>query len=371
MERNFDVVEGKGRKSNQRMKHFLVLQYLLENTDADHPAKTEEIVDHLKEDCGIYAERRSIYKDVEEINVAYVMKELDVSYEEAVAELQDDPGLATIQHKHKRGFYVARRPLDLEDARLIAECVHTARFVTDHDANAVVAQIGTLFSEHQRDKLQHDTFSVARVKTNNKTVFAIVDLIHEAMAQTANGLPHVPEKVRFQYLKCTIQNVSQTIERRKGEYYVVSPHAIMINEGNYYLLGIDDKSKRLRTYRIDRMQKVKLIGEPRENNEQTDNLKEYLETYPQRVFSMYGGRRETVRIQFINDLLDTVHDRFGSYASYFKVDAKHFAVSVTVEISPMFFGWLCGFGKKAKLLSPTPVIEEFTQYLAKMQELYK
>ena len=78
-----------------------------------------------------------------------------------------------------------------------------------------------------------------------------------------------------------------------------------------------------------------------------------------------------VRIRFINDLLDTVHDRFGDYASYFKDDAKHFIVSVTVEISPMFFGWLCGFGKKAKLLSPSPVIEEFTQHLAKMQELYQ
>ena len=86
---------------------------------------------------------------------------------------------------------------------------------------------------------------------------------------------------------------------------------------------------------------------------------------------MYGGRRETVRIRFINDLLDTVHDRFGEYASYFRDDAKHFTVTVTVEISPMFFGWLCGFGKKAMLLSPSPVIEEFTQHLAKMQGMYQ
>ncbi len=370
MERDFEVKDGKGRKQNQRMKHFLVLQYLLENTDVNHPAKTQEIVDYLKGDCGIYTERRSIYKDVEEINIAYVMKELKCSYEEAVQELEADEDLATIRYKHKSGFYVARRPLDLEDARLIAECVHTARFVTAKNAENIVEDIGSLFSEHQREELQHDTFAVARVKTNNKKIFEIVDLIHEAMAEMADGVLHVPEKIKFQYLKCTIQNTNDTVERRKGEFYVVSPHAIMINEGNYYLLGIDTKGK-LRTYRIDRMQKVKLTGEPRERNEQTDNLKEYLETYPQRVFSMYGGRRETVRIRFINDLLDTVHDRFGEYASYFRDDAKHFTVSVTVEISPMFFGWLCGFGKKAMLLSPQPVIEEFTQHLAKMQELYQ
>ena len=146
---------------------------------------------------------------------------------------------------------------------------------------------------------------------------------------------------------------------------------MVIDNGNYYLRGIDERfqKKDLRSFRLDRMRNVKLLQELRTETEETKDLD--MHDYTRHVFSMYGGRRETVRLQFINDLLDTVHDRFGSYASYFKVDAKHFAVSVTVEISPMFFGWLCGFGKKAKLLSPDPVIEEFTQHLAKMQELYK
>jgi predicted DNA-binding transcriptional regulator YafY len=86
---------------------------------------------------------------------------------------------------------------------------------------------------------------------------------------------------------------------------------------------------------------------------------------------MYTGRRELVRIRFTNDLLDSIVDRFGNYASYLTEDSRHFTVSVSVEVSPMFFGWLCGFGNKAKLLSPSPVIEEFTKHLAKMQELYQ
>jgi predicted DNA-binding transcriptional regulator YafY len=86
---------------------------------------------------------------------------------------------------------------------------------------------------------------------------------------------------------------------------------------------------------------------------------------------MYGGRCELVKIRFTNDLLDTVVDRFGHYASFAEADSKHFVVTLKVEISPMFFGWLCGFGNKARLLSPSPVIEEFTKHLAKMQELYQ
>ena len=40
----YDVEDlaGHGKKPNQRMKHFLVLQYLMRETDNEHFAKTED-----------------------------------------------------------------------------------------------------------------------------------------------------------------------------------------------------------------------------------------------------------------------------------------------------------------------------------------
>lgn len=365
------MTRGQGKKPNQRMQHFLVLQYLLEHSDENHFISTEEIVSYLKDSCGISAERRSIYKDVNEINIAYVILNEGVTHQEAIELLEDDTDLETIRYKKNNGYYVARRPLHISDARLIVECVHTARFVTKRESENIADDIGKLLSENQRAQIKHEAFAVARVKNDNARLFENVDIIHEAMANKINGKLHEPEKIRFRYLKCTIQNRKQKAECRNGNDYVVSPHAIMINEGNYYLLGIEDKKKKLRTYRVDRMTKVRLTGERRDTNTETDNLKEYLETYPQRVFSMYGGRRENVRIRFVNTLLDTVYDRFGDYASYFIEDDRHFTVSVSVEISPMFFGWLCGFGNKAVLLSPDAVIEEFLKHVDKMYEKYK
>lgn len=357
-----------GRKPNQRMKHIFVLHYLMEHSDEQHPVKLEDLKEALKEN-GIPAERKALYKDIEEINIVQLMAREGISFDEAAEMLLEDPDeYQTVKYKKKHGYYMARRPLELDDARLLAECVHTARFVTARESEALVEGLGSFLSEHQRDSIQHKPFAVARAKTNNAQVFTNVDTIHAAMEKS---IEHAPEKIRFKYLKCTLQSTGELETRRHGEFYVVSPHAIMINDGNYYLLGIEDKSKKLRTYRIDRMTHVRAIGEVREGNADTENLKEYLDTYAQRVFSMYGGRRESVRIRFTNDLLDTVKDRFGHYATYLEEDKRHFVVSVAVEISPMFFGWLCGFGNKARLLSPSPVIEEFTKHLAKMQELYK
>ena len=85
---------------------------------------------------------------------------------------------------------------------------------------------------------------------------------------------------------------------------------------------------------------------------------------------MYSGKVERVELRFINPLLDAVYDKFGDVHCQ-PVDETHFSVQVEVAITDQFFGWLCGFGNKAKLLSPSPVIEEFTKHLAKMQELYQ
>ena len=65
---------------------------------------------------------------------------------------------------------------------------------------------------------------------------------------------------------------------------------------------------------------------------------------------MYGGEQRLVEIRFVNPLLNAVVDRFGAKdVQYDKVDETHFSVTAKVEISDQFFGWLLGFGKKAKV----------------------
>jgi predicted DNA-binding transcriptional regulator YafY len=86
---------------------------------------------------------------------------------------------------------------------------------------------------------------------------------------------------------------------------------------------------------------------------------------------MYGGTQKLVEIRFINPLLDAVVDRFGTKdVQYAKADDTHFSVTAKVEISDQFFGWILGFGKKAKLLYPEDVKEDFKAYMDKIREMY-
>ena len=94
--------------------------------------------------------------------------------------------------------------------------------------------------------------------------------------------------------------------------------------------------------------------------------------FAKRTFSMFGGRQERVTIQFINPLLDTVIERFGTTGSteYAKADDRHFLLWADVEISDQFFGWLLGFGKRAKIIAPKSLADEFVAYIEKIKEIY-
>ena len=361
-----------GKKPNQKLKPYVVLQYLLKYTDENNVATAFDIIGYLKEDCDIDAERRSIYRDIEEINTVALMLEEECTIGEAAAMLADDEDgelKLVVYDKKKKGFYVRQRKYDLNDIRLLAECVYSSKFISQGQADRLADVVCEFVSEHQADKIRHNAFLTDRVKTNNRQVLANIATINEAMSRKIDGEPHTPEKITFKYLKYSVGDMSKQVERRKGAKYIVSPFQLLINDGNYYLLAFDDYSKEMRTYRVDRMKDVDPMGEPREGEE--DFKKIDLRTYTQRVFSMYGGEQKLVEIRFINPLLDAVVDRFGTKdVQYAKVDETHFSVTAKVEISDQFFGWLLGFGRKAKLLYPDDVLEKFRTYMDRIREMY-
>lgn len=359
-----------GKKPNQKIKPYIVLQYLLKESDENNPKSANDIIEFLNF-CGISAERRSIYRDIEEINKVNVMLEEEVDIEEAEDMLFEDEAddlKLVVYDKHKKGFYVKQRHFDVEDIRLLAECVYSAKFIAEGQAKRLVDVVCDFVSQEQAEKIKHNAFLTDRVKTNNKGVLFNIATINEAMSKKVEGLPHTPEKITFKYLKYTIKDLKQQVERRKGATYKVSPYQLLINDGNYYLLAYDDHSQDMRTYRVDRMKDVSFTGEPRDGEEAFAAID--LKSYTQRVFSMYGGDQKMIRLRCINSLLDTVVEKFGTDAIYMNAENYHFEVHAKVEISDQFFGWVLGFGKKMRILAPDDVVEQFRAYIDKIRNMY-
>lgn len=360
-----------GKRPNHKIKPYVILQYLLKNTDINHVESAQEIIGYLEE-CGIEAERRSIYQDIKEINKVALMLERECSLDEIEEEIDENEKLI-IYDEHRKGFYVQphKRKYDQDDIRLLAECVYSAKFINEGQAQRLVSEISKMGSYYEAEAIQHDAFLTDRVKTINKSVLNNISTLNRAMSKAVDGQPHGPEKVKFKYLKYSIHDLTQQVERKSGATYKVNPFRLMINDGNYYLLAVDDNSKKMRTYRVDRMKNVSLTGEEREGDEEFRKID--IRTYAQRTFFMYEGKQEHVQMQFITPLLDTVVERFGTgrEVQYFAKGDNHFTVTADVKITDQFFGWILGFGKKADILSPQNVVNKFTEYLDKIRSMYK
>ena len=337
------------KSENQKVKTLFVAKYFLENSDENHPITAGDIVDYLREECGIEAERRAIYRDIAALRDVYGMD---------------------IAGGQGGKYRLLSRQFEFEDLRLLAECVHAAKFISASKAKELVQTISEFCSIYQAEELQREVFVCDRVKATRNNILLTVGIIHAAMATKQDGKPHTPQKITFKYLKYTLQNKSEQVERRKGATYKVSPYKLLINEGNYYLLAFDDKSQAMRTYRVDRMKEVKAIDEPREGARTFADLD--MESYTRRVFSMFGGKEKRVSIRFINPLLDTAIERFGTSPDVFyrQDDEKHFVVTADVEVSDQFFAWVCGFGNRAKIINPSDIVEKMQHFLHGISDMY-
>lgn len=362
-----------GKKPNQKLKPYLVLQYLMLNSDENHTISAEKIAEALQK-YGIDAERRSIYKDIEEINKAQLIitQNVDVwDAEDMLIDDIDDEIKLVAYDKHRKGFYVKNRLYDLNDLRLLAECVYSSKFLSEQKAKRLSGVVGSLASRYEREAILHDIYLVKRNRTDNKYVNLIASTISDAMNKTLDGKRKAAEKISFKYLEYDLSNLRERREHRGGALYIVSPYKLLINDDNYYLLAFNDEVKAMRTYRLDRMKDVKrLIGVPREGEE--DYLKLNVESYTQRITNMYDKRdSERITIRCSNALLNPVIDRFGiDEAVYRKLDDHTFTASVIVDISEQFFGWILGFGDNMQIVSPPNVIDEFKEYIDTVRKLY-
>ena len=317
------------KSEKQKLKTLYVAKFFLENSDENHSVSAGDIIDYLETECGITADRRSIYRDI--------------------AALRDVFGM-DIEGGQGGRYRLVSRQFQIDDLKILAECVHAAKFLSESKSNEIIASLEALCSTYEADELKTELFLVGRVKTTQKGTLSILSTINAAMAKRLDGKPHEPKKISFKYLHYTIDDIHSSVDSRKGTLRTASPYRLILNDGFYYLLAFDDKYKAIRTFRIDRMREVKELDVPREG----------AEAYARVV------------LRFTNDLIDAVYDRFGKSGDIFyrADDEKHFTVNVEVETSPQFYGWLCSFGNKVKIIQPKSVKDEFMEYLDKISRLY-
>lgn len=321
------------KTSNQKLKLLYLLKTLMEKTDADHTLTVPEMIIELNK-YDIKAERKSIYDDIESLK----------SF-----------GIDILCKKSKTyDYYIAGRSFELAELKLLADAVASSKFITEKKSRELIKKIGSLTSSHEAKQLVRQIYVAGRVKTINEKIYYNVDIIHQAITSK--------RQISFKYFEYTIDKGKRY--RNDGNSYQASPYALTWDDENYYMISHYEKYKGITHFRVDKM----------ENIEITDNecLKEDINIveYTKKLFNMFSGEEESVRIQFDNSLLGVLIDRFGTGVITYPVDENNFIAILKVEVSPTFWGWIFQFGNKVKIISPEKVRKEFVDFVDQVKETY-
>lgn len=318
------------KSANQKLKLLYLHKILSEKTDENHPLTVNQLINELAA-LDISAERKSIYTDLEALR----QFGLDI---EAIK------GKST-------AYYVASRFFELPELKLLVDSVQSSKFVTYKKSMALIRKLESLASKHEAQQLRRQVYVANRIKTMNESIYYNIDAIHAAIGGN--------RQICFKYYEYTI--TKELHFKRNGALYRISPYALCWEDENYYMLGYDSEAGIMKHYRVDKMAAIDITPECREGLKQFEKLD--MGIYAKKIFSMFGGEEESVEIRFANELVGVVIDRFGKDVMLSPNMEGHFCAYVRVYISPVFYGWLCGFGNKAKILGPAHVAADFQKHV--------
>ena len=318
------------KSSNQKLKLLYLSDLLLKKTDEEHSISMKEIIEYLEKN-GITAERKSIYDDFEALR---------------------NFGIDIISEKGRNsGYYAISDKFELAELKLLVDAVQSSNFITSKKSDSLIKKLQDLCSEHQAKSLQRFVYVNDRIKTENESIYYTVDGLHTAIASD--------KKISFKYYGYSVDK--KRVFRKDGARYIVSPIALLWDDEKYYLLGFDEKGDVLKHYRVDKITELFIEDKKRDYVEKFNNSE--VANYSKKYFSMYGGEEVAVTINFDNSLIGVAIDRFGKDVIVMKTGEDSFNTRLKVVVSAQFFGWLCGFGDKAKIVSPETVKLEYLEHL--------
>lgn len=312
--------------TNQKIKILYLMKILLENTDEKHGLTLEEISTLLGQ-CGVEAERKTLYDDLEVLRLF---------------------GLDIEKRKSKSvSYHIVSRDFELPELKLLVDAVQSSKFITHKKSNELIKKLESFASKYEAQQLQRQVFVANRIKTMNESIYYTVDYIHEAIIKNV--------KVSFQYFEWNEKK--EKILRHNGKRYIISPWSLTWDDENYYMIGYDCESEKIKHFRVDKMLKLELTSDKRDGAELFNNFDMAL--YSKKTFGMYGGKEEAVTLRCSNKLAGIIIDRFGQDITIIPDGNFHFKINVKVQVSPLFLTWIMNFGADITIISPDCVKQDY------------
>ena len=220
----------------------------------------------------------------------------------------------------------------------------------------LLMKIRKLTSRRLAKQLKNELYVAEELKQEMVEITAYVQLLHKAVEEH--------RIIAFQYgrygtdLHFHLSN--------EGKEYNVKPYGLVWNNDKYYLIGNYEPEDEIRQYRLDRMRNIRVL-EKKFVLDTYFNLNDYLS----KMFHMFGGDMISLEVEFNNNLINVIIDRFGTDANIQDTGNGTFILKSQAAVSDGLVQWLLRWGSDAKVLHPHKLVVRMKEESDKLYKLYQ
>lgn len=319
--------------TSQKIKLLKIWEILNRQTDAEHRMTTVQLIDEL-DLYGISCERRSVYRDIETLRLnGYDIKKSRLGHDSA--------------------YYVESRQFSVSEIKALIDAVESSAFIPKEKTEILIDKLAGQNSDFYADLLKRNTLNFHTVKHINNEVFRNIEMIEIALENKSC--------ISFNYFHLD-ENCSKIYAHNK-KLYKEEPIGLVLDNENYYLLcyrSEEEYVNHIKTFRIDRIDNITLLDE--RINKNASNILRKSDNFKIQTFKMYSGKIKRVTLQFNPSLIEVVYDKFG-YDVKIRRNDEYCRVTVDVQISPTFWGWMLQFPTKMKIYEPEEIKIEYEAWV--------
>lgn len=328
---------------NHNLRLLFLADIFNRQTDENHVYSSAQLIE-LLERYGVSCERKSIYRDVEDLK-SYGMEIVNV-------------------RTPKRGYYLKNRKFSVPEARLLIDAVQAAKFISKKDTKSLVYKIGGLVSEYQEEELREQIYIDGSNKTDKEDLYETIRILDKAIKSK--------RQVMLRYARRAIEN--KYLVRDEGKTFLINPYALLWSNDHYYLICNNNKYPNLMHLRLDRIVEINLLpNAPVKHFSKVSPYKDKFDIadYSNKLFNMFSGEPESITLSCSNSILDEIIEKFGDSVPI-KLDGEdRFKIKAEVEMSDGLVSWIMQYGTDINVIRPVSLARAVKEKATQILEIYE
>lgn len=337
-----------------------ILDILRKYTDEDHRLSQKEIVDILKTEYNMSADRKSVRRNLLDLmELGY-----EIEYSEAIRMVPNRKTGELEESYIWSDFYLVREFTDSE-LRLLIDSLLFSRHIPYSQCRELVEKLEGLSSRYFESKVRHIR-TLPDQAPQNRQLFYTIDVLDEAISKG--------KQVAFLYNRYGVDKKLHPEKDADGKNkeYVVNPYQIAATNGRYYLIANYDKYDNVSHYRLDRISDIRLLPKSVKPQKQVKGLENglLLPKHMAEHIYMFSGESVPVVMKAKKYIISDILDWFGNDTEFFDETPDEVTVRVTVNEQAMRH-WGLQYARHARILSPQSLAEQIRKDLQTATENYR